>query len=207
MPEDENLLKSFLKKQIEIHDKFLLDFTSHQVLVDTKELKSLVDSYKSLVDRAENLRPNIDTSRAQIQIFQAVHSALESAKFTPLIETVNAQIKAIERNNLILEQGTGRVIKWWITIIIALFFFGAGWAVNWYFEIPQQVVGVNRYKVLQMRYDDINNTLGNDCTLAKRYYKDKDWEWHSTDCNYTDSNGNLITVLPLKTSDSIISGH
>lgn len=206
MLDDETLLKAFLKKQKEIQDKFLLDFTRQKVSVDTNELKSIVSLYEFTVRQAENLRPKIDTSGVQISIDRAVNSAVDNAKFTALIESVDAQTKAIERNNLILEQGTGRMVKWWITLIIALFSFGVGWGVNWYFKIPEQIVGANRYKTLQALYDEVNNTLASDCNLTKHYYKVKGWKWDNA-CNHIDENGNTITNLPLKTSDSVISGH
>ena len=207
MLEDENLAKSFLKKQKETQDKFLTDLTSKQITVDTKELKSLVNSYEFAVRQAENLKPKIDTSDIQTSITHAVTKAVDNAQFTKLIDSVDAQTRAIEHNNHILQQGTGQMLKWWVMLLIALFFFGVGWGVNWCFEIPQQIVSVKKYKTILDAYDSINNTMGSDCVLAKRYIKDRGLEWNKRYCNYNDEHGNLITSVPLKTSDSIITGN
>ena len=207
MLDDESLIKSFLKKQKEIQDEFLIDLTGKQIAVDTKELKSLVNSYEFAVRQAENLKPKIDTSDIQASITQAVTKAVGNAQFTKLIDSVDAQTRAIEHNNHILQQGTGQMLKWWVMLIMALFFFGVGWGVNWYFEIPQQIVSVKKYKTILDAYDSINNTMGSDCVLAKLYIKDIGLKWNKRYCNYNDEHGNLITSLPLKTSDSIISGH
>lgn len=207
MLDDESLLKSFLKKQKEIQDKFLTDLVGQQISVDTKELKSLVNSYEFNVRKAETLTPKIDTSGVQIIIDHAVNNALDNTRLTKIISSIEEQTRAVEHNNLILQHGTGQMLKWWVMLLIALFFFGAGWAVNWYFEIPQQIVGAHRYKDLVAAYDSFNDAMGNDCTLAKRYYKDVGAVWDGSHCNHTDENGNLIRARPLKTSDSIISGN
>lgn len=198
--DDETLIKAFLKKQKEIQDEFLAKLNQYKAPVDTAELKRLVEDYKTAVYGAANIKPKLDTSTIDYTIKQAVSSALNTVSLSSLTEELKAQSRAVERNNSLLSNGTGRKLNFWIILLTLVFGFMAGWGVNWYFEIPAKIAGVSKYRTLQSWYDGINQTMKDNCNIAKAYYKTQGWD------DITCKKGVPLDNYPLKTSQDLISG-
>lgn len=178
--DDEILIKAFLKKQKEIQEDFLTRFNQYEVPVNTAELKKLVDEYKIAVYGAANIKPKLDTSTIEQTIKQAVSSAVNTLSLSNLINEVNTQSRAIERNNSLLSNGTGWQLKFWLILLALAFGFMVGWGVNWFFKIPEQLTG--NYKLQQQ----VNNAKGyldyinSSCKTKQAYAK---WSNLSVDCN------------------------
>ena len=168
--DDQTLIKAFLKKQKEIQDDFLAKLNQYKAPVDTAELKRLVEDYKTAVYGAANIKPKLDTSTIDQTIKQAVTSAISTVSLSNLTDEVKTQTRAIERNNSLLSNGTGWQLKFWVILLTLAFGFMAGWGVNWYFEIPAKIAGVSKYRTLQSWYDGINQTMKDNCNIAKAYW-------------------------------------
>lgn len=205
--DDQTLIKAFLKKQKEIQDDFLAKLNQYKAPVDTAELKKLVDEYKTTVYGAANIKPKLDTSTIDQTIKQAVTSAINTANLSNLTDEVGTQARAIERNNSLLSNGTGWQLKFWVILLTLAFGFMAGWGVNWYFEIPAKIAGVTKYETLQSWYDGINETMRNNCKLAKAYYTARNWKWDNQCGTYQNTDGETKPYYPLKTSQDLISGN
>mgnify|MGYP000066451572 FL=1 len=205
--DDQTLIKAFLKKQKEIQDDFLVKLNQYKAPVDTIELKKLVEDYKTAVYGAANIKPKLDTSTIDQTIKQAVTNAISTVSLSSLTDEVKTQARAIERNNNLLSNGTGWQLKFWVILLTLVFGFMAGWGVNWYFEIPAKVAGVSKYQTLQQWYDGINETMRNNCKLAKAYYAAENWKWDNQCGTYQDLTGKTKPNYPLKTSQDLISGN
>ena len=195
--DDQTLIKAFLKKQKEIQDDFLARLNQYKAPVDTVELKKLVEDYKTAVYGAASIKPKLDTSTIDQTIKQAVTSAISTVSLSNLTDEVKTQARAIERNNILLSNGTGWQLKFWVILLTLVFGFMAGWGVNWYFEVPAKIAGVSKYQTLQSWYDGINEMMKDNCQLAKAYYKARNLNPKDVQCG----------TLPLKTSQDLISGN
>lgn len=179
--DDETLIKAFLKKQKEIQEDFLTRFNQYEVPINTAELKKLVDEYKIAVYGAANITPKLDTSTIDYTIKQAVNKALNTLSLSSLINEVNTQSRAIERNNMLLSNGTGWKLTLWLIVIALILGVMAGWSVNWYFEIPAQVAGNHK---LQYQADKANlylKYINSSCKTKQAFAK-----WNNQtieDCN------------------------
>lgn len=198
--DDETLIKAFLKKQREIQEDFLAKLNNYKAEVDTTELKKLVEDYKTAVYGATNIKPKLDTSTIDHTIKQAVSSAVNTVSLSSLTEEVKTQSRAIERNNSLLSNGTGRKLNFWIIFLTLSFGFMLGWGINWYFEIPKEIAGVSKYQSLQQWYDNINQVMKDNCNIAKAYYKARGWD------DITCKKGEPLDYYPLKISQDLISG-
>lgn len=201
--DDQTLIKAFLKKQKEIQDDFLAKLNQYKAPVDTAELKRLVDEYKTAVYGAANIKPKLDTSTIDQTIKQAVTSAISTVSLSNLTDEVKTQARAIERNNILISNGTGWQLTFWVILLTLAFGFLAGWGVNWYFEIPAKIAGVSKYQTLQQWYDSNNELLRTNCKLAKAFYEARNWTWNGQ-CG-TSRDGKPL--YPLKTSQELISGN
>ena len=201
--DDQTLIKAFLKKQKEIQDKFLMDFTNTKKSIDTAKLESLLNEQKATLERFKHLEPSIDTFKVSKSVTRALNDAIDNSNISSLSTNINKQTFAIEQNNRLLANGTGWRLNFWVLLLTLLFGFMAGWGVNWYFEIPKEIAGVSKYQTLQKWYDGINETMRNNCKLAKAYYTAMGVDWHDQ-CG-TDKDGKPF--YPLETSQELISGH
>ena len=204
--DDQTLIKAFLKKQKDIQDDFLAKLNQYKAPVDTTELKKLVEDYKTAVYSAANIKPKLDTATIDQTIQQAVNNALDSVKLSNLTERLKSQTMAIEHNSGLLAKGIGWKLKWSTLLLTLVFAFMAGWGINWYFEIPAKIAGVSKYQTLQQWYDGINETMRNNCKLAKAYYAAENWKWNNQCGTYQDLTGKTQPKYPLKPSQDLISG-
>lgn len=195
--DDQTLAKSLLKKQIQIQEQFLEQLKELQVPVDTRELERLLISYKATAQSIANIKPELDTSNLEATIKKSINYALNNSSIAKLADEVDTQTRAIERNNSLLSNGTGWQLKFWVILLTLVSGFMAGWGLNWYFEVPAKIAGVSKYQTLQSWYDGINNTMKDNCSLTKAYYKARLWDPKKVICG----------TLPLKTSQDLISGN
>lgn len=204
--DNEALIKAFLKKQKEIQDDFLAHLEDYKAPVDTTELKRLIEDYKTVVYGAANIKPKLDTSIIDQTVQQAVNNALDSVKLSNLTERLKSQTMAIEHNSGLLAKGIGWKLKWSTLLLTLVFGFMAGFGINWYFEIPAKIAGVSKYQTLQQWYDGINETMRNNCKLAKAYYAAENWKWNNQCGTYQDLTGKTQPKYPFKPSQDLISG-
>lgn len=176
--DDQTLIKAFLKKQKEIQDDFLARLNHYKAPIDTTELKRLVEDYNAAVYGAASIKPTLDTSGIDQTIKQAVASAISTVSLSSLTEEVKTQTRAIERNNSLLSNGTGRKLQFWIILFTLAFGVMVGWGVNWYFEIPAKIAGsykkeqlLNTYRQGLLEGDYFVTFINLSCKLKKDYAK------------------------------------
>lgn len=185
--DDQTLIKAFLKKQKEIQDDFLTRLEQYQAPVDTTELSRLVAEYKAALNSAASLNPRIDTSTVELTIRNAVAKAVNNTSLEKLTSEIETQTRAVERSNSLLVNGTGRILRWWVILVTLALGFLAGWAVNWYFEIPAKITGSakNERLLSQYRYglgegDNFAQFINSSCKLKKQFAV---FSNQSIDCN------------------------
>jgi hypothetical protein len=200
-----SILASLLKTQDTKLSEFLEKLAAQKINVDTTQLKQLITQYNNLLNNMANIQPNIDTTNVRATLLDAIDSAVSSSRLSDLKYEVTRQTEAVNKNSTLLQIGFGKMFKWWILCLVLLLGIFIGWAINWCFEIPQAMSKIYKYQKIQSAYDNINDAMGNDCVLAKRFYKNKGWTWRDNSCNYIDKSGNSIHTVPLKSSEEIIN--
>ena len=178
--DDQTLIKAFLKKQKEIQDDFLAKLNQYKAPVDTAELKRLVDEYKTAVCGAASIKPKLDTSTIDKTIKQAVTSAISTVSLSSLTDEVKTQSSAIERNNILLSNGTGWQLKFWVILLTLAFGFMAGWGVNWYFKIPEQLTDNYKLQYQANKAKGYLNYINSTCKTKQAFAK---WSNQSIDCD------------------------
>ena len=174
--DDATLVKASLKKQRDMQDELIARLERYQAPVDTTELKRLVTEFKAALNSAASLKPRIDTSTVELTISNAVNTALATTSLSKLANAVDDQTRAVERSNSLLLNGTGWRLKWWVILVTLALGFLAGWAVNWYFEIPAEITGnaknerlLNDYRKGLDEGDNLVKFVNSSCKLKKQF--------------------------------------
>lgn len=174
--DDATLVKASLKKQRDMQDELIARLERYQAPVDTTELKRLVAEFKAALNSAASLKPRIDTSTVELTISNAVNTALATTSLSKLANAVDDQTRAVEQSNSLLLNGTGWRLKWWVILVTLALGFLAGWAVNWYFEIPTEITGnaknerlLNNYRKGLDEGDNLVQFVNSNCKLKKQF--------------------------------------
>ena len=178
---DTTLIKTFLKKQIEIQDNFLAKLNQYKARVDTTELRNLITEYQTTINNATHIKPRLDTSGIDKTIQNSVNNALNEINLENLRVALNRQAKAIEHNNQLLSLGVGVKLKIWTFLIILIFGITIGFVSNLYFEIPDKLIQVKRYQeriqVFEGFYNEVNELMRANCKLSKEFFLAKKLKW------------------------------
>ena len=181
---DTTLIKTFLKKQIEIQDNFLAKLNQYKAPVDTTELRNLITEYQTAINNATHIKPRLDTSAIDRTIQNSVNNAFNDINFEKLKilgGALNRQANAIEHNNELLSLGVGVKLKIWTLLLILVFGITIGIVSTLYFEIPDKLIQVKQYQertqVFEGFYNEFNETLRTNCKLAKAFFLARKLEW------------------------------
>lgn len=105
-----------------------------------------------------------------------MNTALATTSLSKLANAVDDQTRAVERSNSLLLNGTGWRLKWWVILVTLALGFLAGWAVNWYFEIPAEITGnaknerlLNDYRKGLDEGDNLVKFVNSSCKLKKQF--------------------------------------
>ena len=107
-------LASLIKTQEAKQNEFLKRLDSYKTTVDTTQLKLLIDQYRSLLDKAASMKPNLNTTNLESSILNSINDAISSSRLSDLQYEVTRQTEAVNKNNSLLQLGFGKIFKWWI---------------------------------------------------------------------------------------------
>lgn len=149
-------LASLIKTQEAKQNEFLKRLDSYKTTVSTTQLKLLLDQYRNLLDKAASVKPNIDTTNVESIILNSINDAISASRLSDLQYEVTRQTETVNKNNSLLQLGFGKMFKWWILVLVLILGIFIGWAINWYFAIPDKITKI---ETMQMKMNVYDNAL------------------------------------------------